>query len=81
MEYSTSEGYLVYENIDILIKRNILKLLHGLNPRAEIVFLMESSNMSEISWFLDWTWQEYKLINTITLNFNESLGNLCFHSN
>lgn len=74
MEFSTNEGYLVYENIDVLIKRNILKLLHDINPRAEIAFLMKSSNISEIKWFLDWSWKEYKFINTITLSFHEKDG-------
>lgn len=81
MEFSTSEGYLVYENVDILVKRNILSLLHDLNPRAEIVFLMKSSNVSEIRWFLDWSWKEYKLINTITLSFHETAGIKLFSYN
>lgn len=71
MEYSKSEGYLVYEDVDTLMKRNILQLLQSLNPQAEIVFLINTFNITEISWFLDYTWEEFKLLtNSITLDAN-----------
>lgn len=64
MEYSTTEGYLVYADHDVL-QYNILGLIKKLNPRAEVAIFYKSNDSNDAFSILKYAWKEYQLAQII----------------